>query len=112
MKIRRFFGKDMREALNQVKEELGGDAVIMSNKKLADGVEIVAAYDQEPVASAAKPSPSAPASPGRAMQANAPARARAAFPAQTAQEPAPAAIKPSATLSEIIGESGSDSLKA
>ena len=49
MKIRRFYGKDMREALKQVKDELGKDAVIMSNKRLADGVEIVAAYDQEPV---------------------------------------------------------------
>ncbi|MGQ8366408.1 flagellar biosynthesis protein FlhF [Glaciecola sp. 1036] len=45
MKIRRFFGKDMREALNKVKEELGGDAVIMSNKKTAQGVELVAAVD-------------------------------------------------------------------
>ncbi|MEO9945537.1 flagellar biosynthesis protein FlhF [Paraglaciecola sp.] len=48
MKIRRFYGKDMREALKQVKDELGGDAVIMSNKKHADGIEIVAAYDKEP----------------------------------------------------------------
>ncbi|MBT1450839.1 flagellar biosynthesis protein FlhF [Glaciecola sp. XM2] len=45
MKIRRFFGKDMREALKQVKDELGGDAVIMSNKKVANGVELVAAVD-------------------------------------------------------------------
>lgn len=48
MKIRRFFGKDMREALRQVKAELGSDAVIMSNRKVADGVELVAAYDKEP----------------------------------------------------------------
>lgn len=45
MKIRRFFGKDMREALKQVKDELGGDAVIMSNKKVDGGVELVAAVD-------------------------------------------------------------------
>ena len=50
MKIRRFFGKDMREALNQVKHELGADAVIMSNRKVADGIELVAAYDKEPAA--------------------------------------------------------------
>ena len=50
MKIRRFFGKDMREALSQVKNELGSDAVIMSNRKVADGIELVAAYDKEPVA--------------------------------------------------------------
>lgn len=35
----------MRLALLQVKEELGSEAVIMSNKKVAGGVEIVAAVD-------------------------------------------------------------------
>ncbi|WP_440055657.1 flagellar biosynthesis protein FlhF [Pseudoalteromonas sp. T1lg65] len=55
MKIKRFFAKDMRTALNEVKEELGADAVIMSNKKLADGVEIVAAIDNDRMA--AKPAP-------------------------------------------------------
>ena len=40
MKIRRFFGKDMREALSQVKAELGSDAVIMSNRKVADGMSL------------------------------------------------------------------------
>lgn len=44
----------MRSALNQVKEELGPDAVIMSNKKTATGIEIVAAVDNDSVASAAK----------------------------------------------------------
>lgn len=47
MKIKRFFAKDMRTALKEVKDELGIDAVIMSNKKLANGVEIVAAVDYE-----------------------------------------------------------------
>ncbi|WP_441257645.1 flagellar biosynthesis protein FlhF [Vibrio sp. Vf1514] len=37
----------MRTALLQVKEELGAEAVIMSNKKVAGGVEIVAAVDGE-----------------------------------------------------------------
>ncbi|MDG3088762.1 flagellar biosynthesis protein FlhF [Vibrio hannami] len=45
MKIKRFFAKDMRTALLQVKEELGAEAVIMSNKKVTGGVEIVAAVD-------------------------------------------------------------------
>ncbi|MBY3787251.1 flagellar biosynthesis protein FlhF [Photobacterium carnosum] len=48
MKIKRFFAKDMRSALSEVKEELGPDAVIMSNKKVSGGVEIVAAVDPEP----------------------------------------------------------------
>jgi flagellar biosynthesis protein FlhF len=37
----------MKSALLQVKDELGVDAVIMSNKKVAGGVEIVAAVDGE-----------------------------------------------------------------
>lgn len=80
MKIRRFVGKDMREALSKVKAELGGDAVIMSNKKVDGGVEIVAACDKEPVP---KPAPLKP-------QAAAPR---------------------TASLSEIIGDSGPDSLR-
>ena len=39
----------MRTALNQVKEELGPDAVIMSNKKTASGIEIVAAVDNDSI---------------------------------------------------------------
>lgn len=58
MKIKRFVAKDMRTALTEVKEFLGPDAIILSNKKVAEGVEIVAAIDQEP-APAAKPAPAA-----------------------------------------------------
>ncbi|QIZ77344.1 flagellar biosynthesis protein FlhF [Ferrimonas lipolytica] len=45
MKIKRFFAKDMRTALAEVKDVLGAEAVIMSNKKVTGGVEIVAAVD-------------------------------------------------------------------
>ena len=44
----------MRTALSEVKEELGPDAVIMSNKKVAGGVEIVAAVDTDANPSIAK----------------------------------------------------------
>jgi flagellar biosynthesis protein FlhF len=47
MKIKRFFAPDMREALRLVKEELGADAVILSNTSIDDGVEIVAAMDYD-----------------------------------------------------------------
>lgn len=47
MKIKRFVAKDMRTALTEVKEFLGPDAIILSNKKVASGVEIVAAVDPE-----------------------------------------------------------------
>ncbi|MGJ8691901.1 MAG: flagellar biosynthesis protein FlhF [Thalassotalea sp.] len=45
MKIKRFVAKDMRSALEQIKDELGADAVIMSNKKIPEGVELMAAVD-------------------------------------------------------------------
>lgn len=47
MKIKRFVAKDMRAALDEVKEFFGPDAIIMSNKKVANGVEIVAAIDPD-----------------------------------------------------------------
>ena len=64
MKIKRFLAKDMRSALAQVKETLGSDAVIMSNKKVTGGIEIVAAVDyDEPKPTVAKASDAAPLSP-------------------------------------------------
>lgn len=45
MKIKRFFAADIRQAMRMVKEELGADAVIMSNRAVDGGVEIVAARD-------------------------------------------------------------------
>lgn len=52
MKIKRFFAKDMRTAMVEVKEVLGPDAVIMSNKKVVGGIEIVAAVDYQAQSSA------------------------------------------------------------
>ncbi len=45
MKIKRFFAPDIRKAMAMVKEELGSEAVIMSNRTVDGGVEIVAARD-------------------------------------------------------------------
>jgi flagellar biosynthesis protein FlhF len=47
MKIRRFFASDMRQALRQVREALGADAVILSNKNVEGGIELVAAVDYD-----------------------------------------------------------------
>ncbi|MCU7934260.1 MAG: flagellar biosynthesis protein FlhF [Candidatus Thiodiazotropha sp. (ex Dulcina madagascariensis)] len=47
MKIRRFFASDMRQALRQVREALGADAVILSNKSVQGGIELVAAMDYD-----------------------------------------------------------------
>ncbi len=47
MKIRRITAPDMRLAIRRVREELGMDAVILSNKRTEEGVEIIAALDVE-----------------------------------------------------------------
>lgn len=57
MKIRRFVAKDMRSALAQIKDELGVDAVIMSNKKIPEGVELMAAVDYSQTVPPSKPKP-------------------------------------------------------
>ena len=80
MKIRRFVGVDMREALRKVKDELGADAVIMSTRKTSQGIELTAAFDKE--------------KPNANLHVE-------------SQQPA----KPTLTLSEIIGDSGPDSLR-
>ena len=47
MKVKRFFGKDMRQALTDITNELGPEAAILANKKLKNGVEIIAAIDYD-----------------------------------------------------------------
>lgn len=47
MKIKRFFSNDMRNVIRMVREELGADAVILSNQRVNGGVEIIAAVDYD-----------------------------------------------------------------
>ncbi|ACT48175.1 flagellar biosynthesis protein FlhF [Methylotenera mobilis] len=47
MNIRRYFGKNSREALAIVRKELGDDAVILSNRAVSDGNEIMAFSAEE-----------------------------------------------------------------
>ena len=42
MKIMRFFGVDSASAMEQVKQQLGDDAIIFSHKNIREGVEILA----------------------------------------------------------------------
>jgi flagellar biosynthesis protein FlhF len=120
MKIRRFFGKDMREALKSVKDELGGDAVIMSNKKVDGGVELVAAVDPSSdngLNSHSESSSSEASNSNGAQQISSPnlrdAMAQAQQHAKRKQQTnANTSTKPAPSLSEIIGDSGPDSLSA
>ena len=47
MKVKRYIASTSKEALRQVKEELGDDAVILSNRKTKNGVEIMSLADAE-----------------------------------------------------------------
>ena len=48
MKVKRFVAQDMRQAIRMVRNALGEDAVILSNKSVDGGVELMAAVDLEP----------------------------------------------------------------
>lgn len=47
MNIKRFFGKTSREALAQVKQALGDDAIIVANRSVNGGTEIMAMLETE-----------------------------------------------------------------
>ena len=47
MKIKRFQAEDVRTTIRKVRETLGPDAVILSNKRINGGIEIVAAIDYD-----------------------------------------------------------------
>ncbi|MBB4124743.1 flagellar biosynthesis protein FlhF [Xanthomonas translucens] len=65
MKIKRFVAPDMRTAFRMVRDEHGPDAVILSNRRTDEGIEIVAAsnYDEalvQQALDAARPEETAP----------------------------------------------------
>ncbi|MGB3725107.1 MAG: flagellar biosynthesis protein FlhF [Glaciecola sp.] len=109
MKIRRFFGKDMREALKQVKDELGGDAVIMSNKKVANGVELIAAVDPQ---ESSVPTAAVTSEQTQHTQAAGAHSQSASAHSQSTPQTSVNKTKPTPNLREIIGDSGPDSLQA
>jgi len=58
MQVKRFFAADMRTAMKLVRDELGADASIIGNRRVAGGVELTAALDyQVPAAPARQPNP-------------------------------------------------------
>ncbi|TLX59367.1 flagellar biosynthesis protein FlhF [Stutzerimonas nosocomialis] len=54
MQVKRFFAADMRQAMKLVRDELGADAAILGNRKVAGGVELTAALDYPVQAPAAR----------------------------------------------------------
>ena len=45
MQVKRFFAADMRQAMKLVRDELGAEAAIIGNRRIAGGVELTAALD-------------------------------------------------------------------
>ncbi len=50
MKIKKYFASNMRQALEMAKQEHGPDVVILSNRKVLGGVELIAAEDYDEAA--------------------------------------------------------------
>ena len=59
MQVKRFFAADMRIAMKMVRDELGADAVIIGNRRVAGGVELTAVldYPMQSAPAANKPNP-------------------------------------------------------
>ncbi|MFC3149264.1 flagellar biosynthesis protein FlhF [Piscinibacterium candidicorallinum] len=96
MNLKRFVAKSSREALNQVRLEFGDDAVIISNKSVPGGVEVLAMPSAD--VDAISPPPSAPA----AKPAGTPAGRAAAPRVPAAAKPAAAAAPAAASRSKAI----------
>lgn len=47
MNVRKFYASTTREALRQVRDALGADAIILSNRQVAGGIEIMAVADMD-----------------------------------------------------------------
>ena len=101
MKIVRHTAPDMRQALRAVREQLGEEAVILSSRRTAQGVEITAAVDFD---AGSLEAPAAIATPA-AAPAPAPARAAPASAAVLpAPEPPPLFAEQSDVRAEIMGK--------
>jgi flagellar biosynthesis protein FlhF len=92
MNISRFFGATNREAMRQVRLALGSEALIISNKRVNGGVEILATDETSLPDRDRAPDDPAPVAP------------RAAVP----PDPAPAASSPDASPARAAPPSGDD----
>lgn len=103
MKIKRYMAASMRAALDQVRLEQGPDAVILSSRRIDEGVEVIAAvdYDEALIAGAARQyaltasaaaESKAPPAPSPALIARPPVSAAPLAARRTAERRAPSAL--------------------
>ncbi len=103
MKIKRYTGASTREVLARIRGDLGPDAVILSNREIAGGVELMAAVDfdasrlqaETVAAPAAAPSAVAPSAVAASAVALSPAALAGGRVASRPKAPPPAAGKSS-----------------
>jgi len=103
MKIVRHTAQDMRQALRSIREQLGEEAVILSSRRTAEGVEVTAAVDFDAgsleaaaaaTAAATAPAPVLAPAPARTMATSARSAATAAAAPTPSPEPATATPMP------------------
>lgn len=87
MQVKRFFAADMRQAMKLVRDELGADAAIIGNRRVAGGVELTAALDYQPPAATSKPNPALEAELRQTQARIAQARAELDNPVRAAANP-------------------------
>ena len=106
MDIKRYFAPTAREALRRLKEELGGEAIVLSNRSVEGGVEITAVLASEIPDEPAAPFAAAPridrdedftvSLSGGARRTTPAAEQKAVREWQPAAKPAPAPVQPQA----------------
>jgi flagellar biosynthesis protein FlhF len=101
MKIKRYVASDMRNALRIIREEQGPDAVILSSRAIAQGVEVCAAVDVELAAGQGTLAESAELKQLGEAALQEMERESAELPSAAVAE-APAALDPEATFASIF----------
>ncbi|WP_349618392.1 flagellar biosynthesis protein FlhF [Azotobacter salinestris] len=105
MSVRRFVAPNSREAMRQVREALGEDALILSNRPVAEGVEILAlAEEQQQAVQTAAAVPAAPARPVAPADYRQAVGVAPAGQAGAAPAPAAAALDFAALGQRLLGE--------
>lgn len=92
MKIKRFVAADMRQAMREVREDQGPEAVILSTRRIADGIEVIAALDYDEALMREATRQGAPTEPAPA--AHVPTAPVVAAVAAPRMPPSPAAQRP------------------
>src|SRR5580658_6133435 len=104
VKIKRYMADSMRAALDQVRIEQGPDAVILSSRRVNEGIEVIAAvdYDEALIAGAARQYSQALAAAAAPLEV---------APLPVAVAPAVAPSRPAALASKAQPPSGATAMR-